>query len=394
MSLPLLKIKPREGRRARAGSPWIFSNEIALDEATKRLEPGAAVDVVLDDGVALGTAIFNPKTLIAARLISARRGETLDAAFFERRIRTADALRSRIFAEPFYRAVHAEADFLPGLIVDRYGDVLSIQLGAAGTDTRAAEIVAALKAVYAPRAIVLRNDFQARTLEGLVSETKLALGAEPGEVAFRENGATFRADPMTGQKTGWFFDQRENRGFAARFARGRAMLDVFSHAGGFAMAALAGGATEALCIDASEKALGLAAKSATASGFENRLSMRKADAFEALEDLASQKVTFGLVVADPPAFAKSRKDIENAARAYRKLARQSAGVVEPGGTLVLCSCSHHIDAERFLTECAAGIHQARRPARLLRASGADLDHPVHPHLPETAYLKCLVFALD
>ncbi|MCC6917730.1 MAG: class I SAM-dependent rRNA methyltransferase [Alphaproteobacteria bacterium] len=394
MSLPVLRIKPREGKRARAGSPWIFSNEIALDDATRRLEPGAAVDVVLDDGVALGTAMFNPKTLIAARLISPQRGETLDAAFFARRIHAADALRARIFAEPFYRAVHAEADFLPGLIVDRYGDVLSIQLGAAGTDIRTDAIVEALKAVYAPRAIVLRNDFQARTLEGLASETKLAFGTEPGEVAVRENGATFRADPMTGQKTGWFFDQRENRGFAARFVKGKAMLDVFSHAGGFALAALAGGASEALCIDASEKALGLAARSATASGFENRLLMRKADAFEALDDLASQKVTFGLVVADPPAFAKSRKDIENAARAYRKLARQAAATVEPGGTLVMCSCSHHIDAARFHAECAAGIHQARRPARLLRASGADIDHPVHPHLPETAYLKCLVFTLD
>jgi 23S rRNA (cytosine1962-C5)-methyltransferase len=394
MSHPVLKIKPREGKRARAGSPWIFSNEIALDDATKKLEPGSAVDVVLDDGIPLGTAIFNPKTLIAARLMSPKSGETLDAAFFEQRIRAADALRARFFAEPFYRVVHAEADFIPGLIVDRYGDVLSVQLGAAGTDTRTGEIVAALKAVFAPRAIVLRNDFQARTLEGLNSETRLAFGDEPGEVVFRENGATFSADPMTGQKTGWFFDQRENRGFAARFAKGGAMLDVFSHAGGFALAALANGATEALCIDASEKALALAAKSATASRLDTRLAMRKADAFEALDDLASQKVTFGLVVADPPAFAKSRKDIENAARAYRKLARQSAAVVEPGGTLVLCSCSHHIDAERFHAECAAGIHQAKRPARLLRASGADIDHPVHPHLPETAYLKCLVFALD
>lgn len=391
---PVLKIKPREGKRARAGSPWIFSNEIALDEATKKLEPGTVVDVVLDDGVPLGTAFFNPKTLIAARLITPQKGAAIDTAFFAERIARADAIRQRLFSEPFYRVVHAEADGLPGLVVDRYDDVLAVQLGAAGTDVRTDQIVDALRQVFNPRSIVLRNDFQARTMEGLASETKLVFGPEPGEIRLKENGATFLADPVTGQKTGWFYDQRANHAFTARFAKGQSVLDVFSHAGGFAMAALAAGATEALCIDASEKALRLAGQAATISGFENRLSLRKADAFEALDDLQAQGVRFGLVIADPPAFAKTRKDIEPAARAYRKVARAAAQVVEPGGILTLCSCSHHIDPERFHAECAAGIHQAKRQARLLRSAGADVDHPVHPHLPETAYLKALTFALD
>ena len=391
---PVLKLRPREGRRARAGSPWIFSNEIALDAATKELPSGALVDVVLDDGVSLGTAFFNPKTLIAARIVSPERGARIDAAFFAERIRRADAIRARRFAAPFYRVVHAEADGLPGLIVDRYGDVLVCQQGAAGTDARTGEIVTALREVFSPSAIVLRNDFHARTLEGLPSTTELAWGAAPGVIAFEENGAVFRADPMAGQKTGWFFDQRENRAFAASFAKDQAVLDVFSHAGGFALAALAAGASEAMCIDASEKALTLAGEAAAANDVEARLSLRKADAFDAFEDMASQGVRFGVVIADPPAFAKTRKDIEAAARAYRKVARMAAGVVDKGGVLVLCSCSHHIDPARFHAECAAGIHQAKRPARLLRASGADIDHPVHPQLPETAYLKALVFALD
>ena len=391
---PTLKVKPREGKRARAGSPWIFSNEIVMDAEMKALAPGEAVDVVLDDGTPLGTAIFNGKTLIAARLVSSEPGVALDADFFAARLARADALRARLVATPVYRVAQAEADGLPGLVVDRYGDVLSVQMGAAGMDVRTDIIVAALRRVFEPRAIVLRNDFQARTLEGLPSLTALAYGKEPGEIAFKENGATFLCDPMTGQKTGWFYDQRENRAFAGRFAKGLSVLDVFSHAGGFALAALAAGASEALCIDASEKALGLAGKAASASGFEAKLGLRKADAFEALDDMAAQGVKFGLVIADPPAFAKSRKDIEPAARAYRKLARAAAAAVEPGGTLVLGSCSHHIDAARFHAECAAGIHQAKRPARLLRSSGADVDHPVHPHLPETAYLKALVFALD
>ena len=391
---PMLKIKPREGKRARAGSPWLFSNEIVVDAEIKRLDPGAAVNIVLDDGVPLGTAIFNPRTLIAARIVDRTPDLALDAAFFAERLRRADALRTRLFATPFYRVVHAEADGLPGLVVDRYGDVICVQMGATGMDTRTDDIVTAIREVFAPRSIVLRNDFHGRTMEGLTSETKLAFGPEPGEITFQENGATFICDPMTGQKTGWFYDQRANRAFAARFAKGRSVLDVFSHAGGFALAGLAAGASEAMCIDASEKALTLAGRAAEASGFADRLNLRKADAFEAMEDMAAQGVTFGVVISDPPAFAKSRKDIEPAARAYRKMARLAAGVVEPGGILVLGSCSHHIDPERFHAECAAGIHLARRPARLLRSAGADADHPVHPHLPETAYLKALTFALD
>lgn len=391
---PTLKIKPKEGKRARLGSPWLFSNEIVVDAEVKKLEPGAAVNVVLDDGKPLGTAIFNPRTLIAARLVSAEENLPLDVEFFADKLRTALALRERLFATPFYRVVHAEADGLPGLVVDRYGDTVCVQMGALGMDTRTETIVQAIRDVFAPASIVLRNDFHGRTMEGLTSETKLAFGPEPAEISFQENGATFICDPMTGQKTGWFYDQRANRAFAARFAKGKSVLDLFSHAGGFALAGLAAGASEAMCIDASEKALTLAGRAAEASGFADRLNLRKADAFEAMEDMAAQGVKFGVVISDPPAFAKSRKDIEPAARAYRKMARLAAGVVEPGGILVLGSCSHHIDPERFHTECAAGIHAAKRPARLIRSAGADADHPVHPHLPETAYLKALTFALD
>jgi 23S rRNA (cytosine1962-C5)-methyltransferase len=391
---PTLKIRPKEGRRARAGGPWLFSNEIVMDEAAKRLDPGAVVDAVLDDGVALGSAIFNPKTLIAARLFSRERGAALDKAFFADRFRRAAGLRDALFPAPFYRLAHAEADGLPGLIVDRYGDVFCIQQGAAGMAMATDAIVAALREVFGAKAVIARNDFGTRTLEGLASETSLLFGEPDAVIAFEENGVRFAADPLEGQKTGWFFDQRANRAFAARFARGARVLDAFCHTGGFGFASLKAGARECLFLDASEKALALAAKTAAVNGFDTAAQFRKADVFEALDGLASQGMVFDSVICDPPAFAKSKKDIEPAARAYRKLARAAALVTAKDGVLTLASCSHHIGPERFLTECAAGIHQSRRSARLLRAAGADADHPVHPHLPETAYLKCLTFALD
>jgi 23S rRNA (cytosine1962-C5)-methyltransferase len=391
---PTLKIKPKEGRRARAGSPWLFSNEIVMDEAAKHLVPGSVVDAVLDDGIALGSAIFNPKTLIAARLFSRATGAILDAAFFAARFRRAAAVRDALFPVPFYRLIHADADGLPGLIVDRYGEIFSIQQGAAGMDAASGAIAAALREVFGAQVIIARNDFGARTLEGLISETKTLFGVPPDVITFEENGVRFAADPLEGQKTGWFFDQRANRAFTARFAKKARVLDAVCHTCGFGCASLVAGARECLFLDASEKALALAAKTAAVNGVGNRAAFRKADVFEALDDLASQSITFDSVICDPPAFAKSKKDIEPAARAYRKLARAAALVTSQDGVLTLASCSHHIGPERFLAECAAGIHQAKRQARLLRAAGADADHPVHPHLPETAYLKCLTFALD
>ncbi len=394
MPHPVLRLKPKEGRRARSGSPWVFSNEIVMDEAARAAQPGALVDLMLDDGQPLGTAIFNPKTLIAARILGRERGLALDAAFFAARLRRAAAVRDALFETPYYRLAHAEADGLPGLVIDRYGDTFCVQQSAAGMALASDAIVAALRDVFEAKAIVARNDVHARTLEGLPSETTILHGPPPATLTLEENGARFAVDPVHGQKTGWFYDQRANRAFAARFAKGRAVLDAFCHSGGFGLAALAAGATETFFVDASEKALGLAQSNAAANGVEARSFFRKADVFEALTDMATQGLKFGLVVCDPPAFAKSRKDVDAAARAYRKLAREAAAVTEPGGVLVLNTCSHHIDAERFLTECAAGLHAARRSARLLRTGGADADHPVHPHLPETAYLKSLTFALD
>ncbi len=386
---PVITLKPREGRRARAGAPWIFSNEIA--PGTKALAPGTAVDVQGDDGQVLGSGFFNPKSLIAVRLFARQAQAVPDREFLEQRLTHALGLRGRIYARPFYRLVHAEGDFLPGLVIDRFDDVLVVQITIAGMEMILAELIAALRRFLAPAAIILRNDAPSRALEGLPAYVRAELGAM-GRIAVEENGVRYFADLGQGQKTGWYYDQRDNRAFMAKLARGRTFLDAYSYTGGFGLLAAQEGAKEVICLDSSESALALAEESAAA----NRLSIRavKADVFEELARLGERKEQFDVVVADPPPFVKSKKDLEPGAKAYRKLARLASEVTAPNGFLLLASCSHNIPLERFAAECAAGILRTGRRASLIRTAGAGPDHPVHPMLPESAYLKALVYALD
>lgn len=386
---PVIVLKPREGRRARSGAPWIFSNEIAAGH--KSLAPGSVVDVRFDDGQSLGSGFFNPSSLIAIRLFARDLGISPDQEFFERQISRALKLRERFYARPFYRLAHAEGDGLPGLVIDRFDDVLVVQISIAGMELVLEPLIAALKALLKPTTIILRNDTPARALEGLPSYVRTELG-KPSRIAVEENGARYFADLGSGQKTGWYYDQRDNRAFIAGLARGQTVLDAYSYTGGFGILAAQGGAREVICLDSSEPALALAQESAAA----NRLSIRavKADVFEELTRLAAEKERFDIVVADPPPFVKSKKDLEPGAKAYRKLARLAAEVTAPNGFLLLASCSHNIPLDRFASECAAGILRSGRTASLIHTSGAGPDHPVHPMLPETAYLKALGYALD
>ncbi len=388
---PTITIKPREGRKARLGSPWIFSNEIVMDAAAKALPPGALVHVKHDDGQDAGTGYFNSKSLIAVRLLARENGAAIDATFFGGRIKRALALRDMIYAKPFYRLVHAEGDGLPGLTIDRFGDVVVVQITTAGMEALLTPLKMALETVLAPITIILRNDTSARALEGLESYVRAEKG-EMGRIAVEENGARYFADLGQGQKTGWYYDQRDNRAFIAGLAKGKSVLDAYSYTGGFGILAAKMGASETVCLDSSAPALTLAEESAAANKVS--LSAVKADVFEELERLAAQKEVFDIVVADPPPFVKSKKDLEPGAKAYRKLARLAAAVTKPGGTLLLASCSHNIPTDRFAAECAAGIMRGGRKASLIRSAGASPDHPVHPMLPESAYLKSLVYALD
>ena len=384
---PTIHVKPREGRRARAGAPWLFSNEIEMP--AKTLAPGAVVNVIGDDGRVFGTGAFNAKSLIAVRLLDPAADVAIDAAFLATKLKRALALRETFYRAPFYRLVNAEGDGLPGLTIDRFADTIVVQISTAGMEALLEPLLTALGETLHPAHIVLRADAPARALEGLDSYVR---AGEAGRITVEENGVRYFADVAAGQKTGWYYDQRDNRDFIASLSGGKSVLDAYCYSGGFALGAARAGAKEVAGLDSSAPALALAEDGAAANDL--KANFVKTDVFEELERLWAAREKFDVVVADPPPFVKAKKDLEAGAKAYRKLARLAASVTAPAGLLLLASCSHNIAAERFAQECAAGIARAGRIARLIRQSGAPCDHPIHPMLPESAYLKALVYALD
>ena len=381
-------------KRAEGGHPWIYSNEVRMDAAAKALTPGTIVTVRRADDSALGVAMFNPHTLLAARLFDRDAARPIGRRFFTRRLERALRLRDRLFEYPNYRLVHAEADGLPGLVVDRFAGVLVVQFNAAGIARLEPLILEALDALLTPDAVVLRNDSPARALEGLAPEAHVAKGTVGGPVVVRENGVEFLADPLEGQKTGWFFDQRDNRRFIATLAGRARVLDLYCFTGGFALQAARAGAASVRGIDSSASALELAAAAADRNGVGTTCEVRRGVVFAEASRFAAGGERFDIVIADPPAFARSRKDVPAALRGYRKLARLAASVTATCGTLFLACCSHNVTEAEFAEAVRRGLGDAGRAARILRTAGAGADHPVHPALPETAYLKAMTLALD
>jgi 23S rRNA (cytosine1962-C5)-methyltransferase len=391
---PAVALLPARHRRAEAGHPWIYSNEVRIDEAAKALTPGTLVTLRRADDSALGVAMFNPHCLLAARLFDRDAGRPIGARFLRHRLERALRLRECLFDAPYYRLVHAEADGLPGLVVDRLGNVLVVQSNTAGIARLEPLVLDALAGLLKPRAIVLRNDSPARAQEGLPAETRVALGMLDEPVLLAENGAVFPVDPLAGQKTGWFFDQRDNRSFVAGLARGARVLDLYCYTGGFAVRAARAGASSVVGIDRSEPALAVAAEAAARNGVATTCSFRRAEVFGEAARLAAAGERFDIVAADPPAFAKSRKEVPAALRGYRKLARLAASLTAREGILFAASCSYNVGAAEFVEAVRRGLADAGRSGRILRNAGAGPDHPVHPNLPETAYLKTMTLALD
>jgi len=388
LALPELRLKPREGRRPSAGHLWVFSNEVDTERTPLgTFTPGALCRVVGDRDHFLGYAYVNPHALICARILGRDARYPPAKSLLVHRLQVALALRERIHPTPWYRLAYGESDGLPGLVLDRYGDVVVGQIGTAGMEALRPEIEAAVAQVVAPRALVWKNDGGARELEGLPAYVETPLGAAPEQVTVEENGVRFRVPVGTGQKTGWFYDQAANRAAFLKYVRGARVLDVFSYLGAWGLAAARAGASEVVCVDSSAPALELLQGSADDNGLA--VQVRRGDAFDTLAALREAGERFDVVVVDPPAFIKRRRDVPKGQAAYRKLNQLAMQLLPRDGILVSCSCSHHLAQDELVAAIQQAARHLGRFVQIVEVGGHAPDHPIHPAIPETRYLKAL-----
>jgi 23S rRNA (cytosine1962-C5)-methyltransferase len=384
------RVRLRKGRdgRVAGGHLWVYDNEIDRVEGTP--EAGDLADVLTDRGRFLGRGYLNPRSKIRVRLLT-RADEPVDEAFFARRLEAAAALRRRVVSgTTAYRLVFGEGDLLPGLIVDAYADVLVAQALTAGIDRRLPALVDLLARHRGARAVYLRNDAKSRTLEGLPLGQGFAHGGGPTEIEIQEGPALFVVDVARGQKTGWFCDQRENRLAVAGLAGDAEVIDAFCHTGAFGIHAALAGAASVLGIDSSADALALARRHAAQNGVEERCTFREADVFDELRRLAAAGHQADMVILDPPAFARTRAAVPRALAGYKEINLQALRLLRPGGLLVSCSCSWHVDEGMFWSAVAEAAVDAKRDLRLIEFRSQARDHPMLAAMPETRYLKCLI----
>ncbi|HEX7382383.1 MAG TPA: class I SAM-dependent rRNA methyltransferase [Nevskiaceae bacterium] len=380
-----IRLKPHEDRRLRAGHLWIYSNEVDTGRTPlQSVVPGSVCRVEDARGAPLGLASVNPHALLCARLLTRRADAVIDEAWLLRRLQRALRARTSVYSAPFYRLVYGEGDGLPGLVVDRYGDYLAVQLNTAGMEVLRGAILSALHALLQPRGIVLRNDSPARNPEGLPLYDEV-VGEVPAEVELREGDTTFKVSLRSGQKTGWFFDQRDNRDRLQRYAHGARVLDVCCYTGAWALRALAAGAKSACAVDSSAEALAAVRANAELNG--TGLEARRGRALEVLEQLHAEHRQYDLVVVDPPALVKRRRDHAPGLAHYRRLNQLAIRLLAPGGVLVSCSCSFHVTADELQQVLLRASTSLGRRLVILEQGGPGPDHPVHPAIPETRYLK-------
>lgn len=387
--LPALQLRRGEDRRLRGGHLWVFSNEVDVARTPLNgFAPGDAVRILDAGGKALGSGYVNPSTLIAARLVD-RGGHALDRSLIVHRLNVALALRERRYpGAPFYRLVFGESDGLPGLVLDRFDDVIVGQIGTAGMERLRPEIEAAVNKVLGPAALVWKNDSGARALEGLPSAVEVAFGEVAGPVQVREGGLCFEADVLGGQKTGWFYDQHENRERLEPWVRGGArVLDLFSYVGAWGLRAAAFGAAEVTCVDSSAAAVAAVRRHAAMNGLAERIEAVCEDAFEFLRQARAERRRWDVVIVDPPAFIKRRKDFKEGALAYRRINTMAMQVLERDGILLSCSCSHAMGRAALLEAINAGARHIDRQVQVVQQLQQGPDHPVQAAIPETEYLK-------
>jgi len=384
-----IKLRQKEERRILRGHPWVFSNELL--QPVGELSPGEVVDVLDFSGRFLGRGYINPHTLIAVRILT-RKQEEIDSGFFRRKISAARTLRTMLGFGNSFRAVFSEGDGIPGLIVDKYADTLVVQSSTAGIDRMLENIISALKDEYSPQTILLRNDTASREIEGLTQEKRIVHGMALGQVMIEESGIRYHVDILEGQKTGFFFDQRENRQVLKDYVKGRRTLDCFCYIGAWSLTAAHFGASDVIGLDSSEKAIKLASENAALNGLSAQFEI--ADVFDELRRLEKDRERFGCIILDPPAFVKSRAKMREALKGYKEINLRAMKLLEPGGALVTCSCSHHIDQDLFTEMLIDAAHSAGRQVRLLEMRSQARDHPMLLAARETRYLKCAVLLID
>ncbi len=388
-NLPVLALKRNEDRRLRAGHLWVYSNEVDNQKTPlSAFAPGSTAVIQSATGKALGAGYVNPHSLICARILSHRPRVLFDKAFFLRRLESALALRDALYAVPCYRLAFGESDALPGLVIDRYHDVVVVQINTAGMEALREVILEALQQLLAPAGMLLLNDSPMRVLEDLPLENEI-IGSVPDSITLEEGGACFRVPLGSGQKTGWFYDQRSNRQAMHKYVRGKRVLDVFSYIGAWGIQAAVAGATSVHCIDASAAALDGLQHNAAASGVSDRVHVTGGDAFEVMRGLHGEGQTWDVIVVDPPAFIKRRKDIKSGEQGYLRLNRLALQLLAPGGILISCSCSMHLAEARLQSIVQQAANQQGRCLQILERGFQAPDHPVHPAISETAYLKAL-----
>jgi 23S rRNA (cytosine1962-C5)-methyltransferase len=378
-----------EDKRIRAGHPWIFSNEIR--EISGEKNPGEVAEIYDAGGAFVGTGYYNPRTLIAARLLARTRVDIDTADFYRERIARAVAYRHLLYpGMATFRAVYGEGDFLPGLVVDKYGDYLSVQFLTCGMDMRREVITGVLVGLFSPKGIVARNDAAVRLLEGLDEKVEIIYGDLPGDLEIVEHSLRFRVNLLHGQKTGHFLDQKENHLLLKERVKDKDVLDCFSYSGSWGIHAASFGAARVTCVDSSERAVSLARENAAMNGFADIVECEAADAFDRLQSLKGEGKRFDVVVLDPPAFVKNRKVLQEALKGYFTINRRAMELLRPGGYLITCSCSYHLEREMFRELLSNAAQKARREMRLIEVRSQASDHPVLLAVPETEYLKCFV----
>ena len=388
MAHPELYLKKNEDKRLRKGHLWVFSNEIDSKRSPlDQFSPGDMVVIKDNSGKALGSAYINPNTLICARLISKKPSMKMGGNFFKIRLGNALALRERLFDKPYYRLVFGESDGLPGLVIDRFGSVLSVQITTAGIEKQKEILISTLVELLSPEAIILKNDNSQRQLELLSLETEVVYGTLPEKLIIEENNTLFQLNVVHGQKTGWFYDHRNSRSQLAKLAKDQRVLDLFSYSGAWGIPAAIAGASEVTCVDSSDAALTMAKNSAALNKIQEKMYFTRSDVFDFLKQARENSERYDIIVLDPPALVKRKKDFKAGYEAYRRLNQLALQVLEKNGILISASCSHHLSKSNLHEILRSSARHIDRHMIFFSTAGQGFDHPIHPSIPETEYLK-------